>query len=94
MIHSLDPPSFTLMGMEQYLVTHFKGIGTVPSSLDDMFDPLLHLSISRIMLTGTAGVAGMFMGQSISMSTVASPPQPTGLTTSLSNREQGYRSHC
>ena len=85
------------MGIEQLLAAYSEGVKTFPQNWHDLGCGLDHLSrvpITGIMLVGTAGVAGMFAGQSISTSIFASlsrlpaliisPTQtPTGLSKSL-----------
>lgn len=71
-IHSLDPHLFFLMGIEQLLATYTKD--TEASSLNahnlrDILDHLSRVSITGIMLVGTAGMVGLFTGQSIGIST-------------------------
>ena len=71
-IHSLDPHLFFLMGIEQLLATYTKDTETSSlnaHNLRDILDYLSRLSITGIMLVGTAGMAGLFTGQSIGIST-------------------------
>lgn len=73
-----------LMATEQLLATYSKSVETLSLNTDNLGYVLDHLSripISGIMLVGTAGIAGMFMGQSTSRSTSPYFPQLTGLTT-------------
>lgn len=83
MVRSLGPRVFVLMGTEQLLATHSKSVETLSlntNSLRSVLDYLTRIPISGIILVGTAGVAGMFMGQSTSTLTLPSFPQFGELT--------------
>jgi len=78
------PTPLALMDTEQLLSTYSKNVETSSPNADNLGHVLDHLSripISGIMFIGTAGVAGMFMGQSAGMSTFPSS-QSGELTTS------------
>jgi hypothetical protein len=57
------------MGIEQLLATYTKSVKTFPlnaHNLVNVLDHLSHVPVTGIMFVGTAGITGMFMGQSIS----------------------------
>lgn len=75
MIHLLGPHPIVLMGTEQLLATYSENFKTFSSNTDNLgyvLDHLSHVPISGMMVVGTAGIAGMFMGQSIRTSKSAS----------------------
>lgn len=78
------PTPLALMDTEQLLATYSKNVETSSPTADNLghvLDHLFRIPISDIMFVGMAGIAGMFMGQSTSTSTLPSS-QPGELTTS------------
>jgi len=72
------------MGVEQLLETYSKHVKVFPLNTHDLrcvLDDLSHIPITRVMFVGMAGIAGMFMGQSISA--LSSASLPDALTTSM-----------
>ena len=73
------------MDTEQLLATYSKSVETLSQNADNLghvLDYLSRIPISGIMVVGTTGTAGMFMGQSTSTSTFPYFPQLAELTTS------------
>lgn len=69
------PTPLALMVTEQLLATYSKNVETSSPNADNLghvLDYLSQIPISGIMLVGTAGIAGTFMGQSTSTSTIPS----------------------
>ena len=96
MIHSLGPYLFVLIDIEQLLATYSKGVSSThvrDRVCSEGASCLSRVSITGIMSVGTAGVVGMFMGQSISTPNCTSvtinstncfsTQSPTGVSKSL-----------